>query len=96
VAQARGGAPRTARPLSALSSRVRACSPFPPAGNATRRGGYTGFVTAATIADAWSVPLSAQNRPLFTMPICCAAPRLRNAATTTRAKGDFLEVRQRS
>ncbi|HEX4296929.1 MAG TPA: enolase C-terminal domain-like protein, partial [Devosia sp.] len=46
--------------------------------DATRCGGYTGFLKAATLADAWSVPLSAHTAPALHLPVCCAAPRLRH------------------
>ncbi|HEY7551097.1 MAG TPA: enolase C-terminal domain-like protein [Hyphomicrobiaceae bacterium] len=46
--------------------------------DATRCGGYTGFLKAATLADAWSLPLSAHTAPALHLPVCCAAPRVRN------------------
>ncbi len=46
--------------------------------DATRCGGYTGFLKAATLADAWGIPLSAHTAPALHLPVCCAAPRLRN------------------
>jgi L-alanine-DL-glutamate epimerase-like enolase superfamily enzyme len=46
--------------------------------DATRCGGYTGFLKAAALADAWGVPLSAHTAPALHLPVCCAAPRLRN------------------
>jgi L-alanine-DL-glutamate epimerase-like enolase superfamily enzyme len=46
--------------------------------DATRCGGYTGFLKAAALADAWSLPLSAHTAPALHLPVCCAAPRLRN------------------
>jgi L-alanine-DL-glutamate epimerase-like enolase superfamily enzyme len=46
--------------------------------DATRCGGYTGFIKAATLADAWGIPLSAHTAPALHLPVCCAVPRLRN------------------
>jgi L-alanine-DL-glutamate epimerase-like enolase superfamily enzyme len=46
--------------------------------DATRCGGYSGFLKAAALADAWGVPLSAHTAPALHLPVCCAAPRLRN------------------
>jgi L-alanine-DL-glutamate epimerase-like enolase superfamily enzyme len=46
--------------------------------DATRCGGYTGFLKAATLADAWGLPLSAHTAPALHLPVCCAAPRLRH------------------
>jgi len=46
--------------------------------DATRCGGYTGFLQAAALADAWGLPLSAHTAPALHLPVCCAAPRLRN------------------
>jgi L-alanine-DL-glutamate epimerase-like enolase superfamily enzyme len=46
--------------------------------DATRCGGYTGFLRAAALADAWGIPLSAHTAPALHLPICCAAARLRN------------------
>jgi L-alanine-DL-glutamate epimerase-like enolase superfamily enzyme len=46
--------------------------------DATRCGGYTGFLKAAALADAWGLPLSAHTAPSLHLPVCCAAPRLRN------------------
>lgn len=46
--------------------------------DATRCGGYTGFLKAAALADAWGLPLSAHTAPALHLPVCCAAPRLRN------------------
>ncbi len=46
--------------------------------DATRCGGYTGFLKAAALADAWGMPLSAHTAPALHLPVCCAAPRLRN------------------
>jgi L-alanine-DL-glutamate epimerase-like enolase superfamily enzyme len=46
--------------------------------DATRCGGYTGFLKAAALADAWRMPLSAHTAPALHLPVCCAAPRVRN------------------
>jgi L-alanine-DL-glutamate epimerase-like enolase superfamily enzyme len=46
--------------------------------DATRCGGITGFLKAATIADAHGMPLSAHTAPALHLHVCCAAPRLRH------------------
>lgn len=46
--------------------------------DATRCGGYTGFLRAAALADAWALPLSAHTAPALHLPVCCTAPRLRH------------------
>lgn len=46
--------------------------------DATRCGGVTGFLKAAALADAHMVPLSAHTAPALHLPVCCAAPRLKN------------------
>jgi len=46
--------------------------------DATRCGGYTGFLRAAALADAWGVPLSAHTAPALHLPVACAAPWLRH------------------
>jgi L-alanine-DL-glutamate epimerase-like enolase superfamily enzyme len=46
--------------------------------DATRCGGYTGFLKAAALADAWGLPLSAHTAPALHLPVCCAAPRIRH------------------
>ena len=46
--------------------------------DATRCCGYTGFLEAAALADAQPLPLSAHTSPALHLPVCCAAPRLRN------------------
>jgi len=46
--------------------------------DATRCGGYTGFLRAAALADAFAIPLSAHTAPALHLPPCCAAPRLRH------------------
>jgi len=44
--------------------------------DATRCCGYTGFLRAAALADAWGVPLSSHCAPALHLPVCCAAPRI--------------------
>jgi L-alanine-DL-glutamate epimerase-like enolase superfamily enzyme len=46
--------------------------------DATRCGGYTGFLRAAALADAFGIPLSAHTAPALHLPVSCAAPRLRH------------------
>jgi L-alanine-DL-glutamate epimerase-like enolase superfamily enzyme len=46
--------------------------------DATRCGGYTGFLRAAALADAFGLPLSSHCAPALHLPVCCAAPRLRH------------------
>jgi L-alanine-DL-glutamate epimerase-like enolase superfamily enzyme len=46
--------------------------------DATRCGGYTGFLKVAALAQAWGLPLSAHTAPALHLPVCCAAPGLRN------------------
>jgi L-alanine-DL-glutamate epimerase-like enolase superfamily enzyme len=46
--------------------------------DATRCGGYTGFLRAAALCDATPLPLSAHTAPAIHLPVCCAAPRLRH------------------
>jgi L-alanine-DL-glutamate epimerase-like enolase superfamily enzyme len=46
--------------------------------DATRCGGYTGFMRAAALADAFGLPLSSHCAPALHLPVCCAAPRLRH------------------
>jgi L-alanine-DL-glutamate epimerase-like enolase superfamily enzyme len=46
--------------------------------DATRCGGYTGFLKIAALADAWGLPLSAHTAPALHLPVCSAAPRLIN------------------
>jgi L-alanine-DL-glutamate epimerase-like enolase superfamily enzyme len=46
--------------------------------DATRCGGYTGFLRAAALADAYGIPVSAHTAPALHLPVCCAAPRLRH------------------
>ena len=44
--------------------------------DATRCGGYTGFLKAAALCDAFGLPLSAHTAPALHLPVCCAAPRI--------------------
>jgi len=44
--------------------------------DATRALGITGFLRAADVADAWSLPLSSHCAPAIHLAACCAAPRL--------------------
>jgi L-alanine-DL-glutamate epimerase-like enolase superfamily enzyme len=46
--------------------------------DATRCGGYTGFLRAAALADAVGMPVSAHTAPALHLPVCAAAPRLRH------------------
>lgn len=46
--------------------------------DATRCCGYTGFLRAAALADAWGIPLSSHCAPSLHLPVCCSAPRLRH------------------
>ena len=46
--------------------------------DATRCGGITGFLQAAAVAEAFSLPLSAHTAPALHLHVCCAAPRLRH------------------
>jgi L-alanine-DL-glutamate epimerase-like enolase superfamily enzyme len=42
--------------------------------DATRCGGITGFLQAAALCSAHSIPLSAHTAPAIHMHVCCAAP----------------------
>jgi L-alanine-DL-glutamate epimerase-like enolase superfamily enzyme len=44
----------------------------------TRCGGYTGFLQAAALCEAYHVPLSGHCAPALHLPAACAAPRLRH------------------
>ncbi|MDR5780677.1 enolase C-terminal domain-like protein [Caballeronia sp. LZ065] len=44
----------------------------------TRCGGVTGFLRAATLCDAFHLPLSAHCAPAMHLHVACAAPRLRH------------------
>jgi L-alanine-DL-glutamate epimerase-like enolase superfamily enzyme len=46
--------------------------------DATRCGGYTGFLQAAALCEAHHIDLSAHCAPSLHLPVACAAPRLRN------------------
>ncbi len=46
--------------------------------DATRCGGVTGFLRAAAICDAFSLPLSAHTAPAIHAHLCCAASRARH------------------
>ncbi|SAL85489.1 mandelate racemase [Caballeronia arvi] len=46
--------------------------------DATRCGGITGFLRAATLCDAFHIPLSAHCAPALHLHVACAAPRLRH------------------
>jgi L-alanine-DL-glutamate epimerase-like enolase superfamily enzyme len=46
--------------------------------DATRCCGITGFLRAAAVADAATIPLSAHTAPALHLHVCCAAPRLRH------------------
>ena len=47
--------------------------------DATRCGGFTGFLQAATLCDAYHVPLSSHCAPALHVHIGCATPALRHA-----------------
>ena len=47
--------------------------------DATRCGGYTGFLQAATLCEAHHLPLSAHCAPALHLPIGCAAGPFRHA-----------------
>jgi L-alanine-DL-glutamate epimerase-like enolase superfamily enzyme len=46
--------------------------------DATRCGGYTGFLRAAALAEAWNLPVSAHTAPALHLPVCCAASHCRH------------------
>jgi len=46
--------------------------------DATRCGGYTGFLQVAALCEAHHVPLSGHCGPAVHLPVACAAPRLRH------------------
>ncbi len=46
--------------------------------DATRCGGYTGFLQVAALCEAHHIDLSAHCAPSLHLPVACAAPRLRN------------------
>jgi L-alanine-DL-glutamate epimerase-like enolase superfamily enzyme len=43
--------------------------------DATRCGGVTGFMQAATLCDAFDIPLSSHCAPALHLPLCCAAQK---------------------
>ena len=47
--------------------------------DATRCGGFTGFLQAATLCDAYHIPLSSHCAPALHLPIGCATPAVRHA-----------------
>ena len=48
-------------------------------GDATRCGGFTGFLQAATLCDAYHLPLSSHCAPALHVHIGCATPAVRHA-----------------
>jgi L-alanine-DL-glutamate epimerase-like enolase superfamily enzyme len=46
--------------------------------DATRCGGYTGFLQVAALCEAHHIDLSAHCAPALHLPVACAAPRFRN------------------
>ncbi|HWE27574.1 MAG TPA: enolase C-terminal domain-like protein, partial [Polyangia bacterium] len=44
--------------------------------DATRCGGYTGFIAAAALCDAYGMPLSSHCAPSLHAPVACASSRL--------------------
>ncbi|GGK48486.1 enolase C-terminal domain-like protein [Salinarimonas ramus] len=46
--------------------------------DATRCLGYTGFLQAAALAEAFAIPISAHTAPALHLPVCRAAPGLRH------------------
>jgi L-alanine-DL-glutamate epimerase-like enolase superfamily enzyme len=46
--------------------------------DATRCGGFTGFLRAAAISDGHMTPLSTHTAPALHLHVACAAPRLKN------------------
>ncbi len=46
--------------------------------DATRCGGYTGFLQADALAQAHGTPLSSHCAPAFHLPVCCAAQAIRH------------------
>jgi L-alanine-DL-glutamate epimerase-like enolase superfamily enzyme len=44
--------------------------------DATRCCGYTGFLRAAALADAWGLPLSSHCAPALHLAVCAGAPRI--------------------
>jgi L-alanine-DL-glutamate epimerase-like enolase superfamily enzyme len=58
--------------------------------DATRCGGITGFMQAATLAEAFQVPLSAHTAPTLHSHLCCAA----RAAVHTEYFHDHVRIEQ--
>jgi L-alanine-DL-glutamate epimerase-like enolase superfamily enzyme len=46
--------------------------------DATRCGGYTGFLAAAAVADVYGLQVSAHCAPYLHAPVCAAVPNLRH------------------
>jgi L-alanine-DL-glutamate epimerase-like enolase superfamily enzyme len=46
--------------------------------DATRAGGYTGFLAAAAVADSFGLQVSAHTAPTLHAPVCAAVPNLRH------------------
>jgi L-alanine-DL-glutamate epimerase-like enolase superfamily enzyme len=46
--------------------------------DATRCGGVTGFMQAASLCEGWQTPLSAHTSPSIHAHLCCCAPRAMN------------------
>ncbi|GAA5183055.1 enolase C-terminal domain-like protein [Rugosimonospora acidiphila] len=46
--------------------------------DATRCGGYTGFLASAAVADSFGLPVSAHCAPQLHAPVCAAVPNLRH------------------
>src|SRR5213083_2545060 len=47
--------------------------------DATRCGGYTGFLQTATLCEAYHIPLSSHCAPALHLPVACAARAFRHA-----------------
>jgi L-alanine-DL-glutamate epimerase-like enolase superfamily enzyme len=47
--------------------------------DATRCGGFTGFLQASTLCEAHHLPLSAHCAPALHLHVCCATPAIRHA-----------------
>jgi L-alanine-DL-glutamate epimerase-like enolase superfamily enzyme len=46
--------------------------------DATRAGGYTGFLAAAAVADSFGLQVSAHGAPTLHAPVCASIPNLRH------------------
>jgi L-alanine-DL-glutamate epimerase-like enolase superfamily enzyme len=64
--------------LTYFQRMLAACAVDVLQADATRCGGITGFLQAATLAEAWGAGFSAHCAPALHMHICCAVPRLRH------------------